>query len=473
VAASPPAASRVTRTFLALASGEASARFVAFAGTVYLARTLGPEAYGAVGVALAVLLYIGRLADGGLELGVGVREAAKPRDHVAPLVSAVLTVRALIATLVAAVTAFVAMIALPPLEGRLVALYAITLATTGLSTRWVHIGLGYPTRVAGARLLGELIALGFLVVAVRHPEHVLRVPFAQLIADALVIVALLALLGRSGLKIRPRLDLALAGPVLRSGWRLMLASLVGLAIYNADLLFLRALRGREIVGYYTAAYLFVTFFLSIAIAYGLSLMGTLRSVWHDASRRQALFDVALSHVVLVGLPAVVGAAYVAPQIIGLLLGSEYAPAATALRILIWSALPAALCEVATVSIIAAGREGDVLKVYALTLAVSMVLNVALIPRFGMAGAAVATVIGEAARLAFALRAATRSGLTISGIARWWRLGVATSLMAVLLLSVRPTTLPLAIALGIAAYAIGLVATGVMRFRRSELPMVSV
>jgi O-antigen/teichoic acid export membrane protein len=463
----------VAQAFLALVAGETGARLIAFAGTVYLARTLGPDHYGAVGFALAVLLYLARFADVGLELGVGVREAAGARETLERMFSAVLTVRVAFAALVAVLAATLALAVLPALEGKLVALYAISLFATGASTRWVHIGLGRSGRVATVRVIAELTALGFLVLAVRAPANVLRVPFAQIIAEGTAAVALIALMVRSALCIRPRIDLALAGPVLRSGWRLMLASLLGLAVYNTDVLVLRAFAGREVVGYYTAAYLFVTFFLSAAIAYGLSLMATLRLVWADPAKRQALFQTSMAHVVLVGLPAVIGVMYVAPQVIRLILGPQYEPAVGALRWLIWSVLPAALCEVATVALIAANRENDVVRVYGFALVLVTALNLVAIPRFGIIGAAAVTIVGEVARLAFALRTAARAGCSIGAVARWWRPAVAAALMALLLVSIRPATLPIAIALGVFAYAVGLVITGALRFNRSSMPVLSV
>ena len=75
-----PVAGRVGRAFVALGSGEVAARLIAFAGTLYVARTLGPSRYGVIGFALAVLLYLQRLADAGFDLGVGVREVAAHRD---------------------------------------------------------------------------------------------------------------------------------------------------------------------------------------------------------------------------------------------------------------------------------------------------------------------------------------------------------------------------------------------------------
>jgi len=64
----------VARNFLTLGSGEALARMIAFGATVYVARVLGPESYGIIELAAAIVLYFSRVADFGIDLGLGVRE---------------------------------------------------------------------------------------------------------------------------------------------------------------------------------------------------------------------------------------------------------------------------------------------------------------------------------------------------------------------------------------------------------------
>ena len=58
----------VARNFLALGSGEAVARVVAFAAIVYIARVLGAASYGVIEVAGAIVLYFSRVADAGFDL---------------------------------------------------------------------------------------------------------------------------------------------------------------------------------------------------------------------------------------------------------------------------------------------------------------------------------------------------------------------------------------------------------------------
>jgi O-antigen/teichoic acid export membrane protein len=438
---------------------------------VHVARAVGPTYFGSVGFALAVLLYMGRLADGGLDLGSGVGEVASRRGELGAFVPAVLTMRALLALLVAAGTALLSLALLPAPDGRILALYAGVLVVMGLGTRWVHVGLDRAGTAAIARLLGESIVLTLLLTLVRRPNDVLRVPLAQLAGDATAALLLLLALRHAGLSLRPRFEPAAALPVLRRGWRLMGATILGLAIYNSDLLFLRAFLGATSVGFYAAAYAVVSFWLNLGLTYALSLLPAV-TARTDVGQRHELRERALAHAFALWAPVVAGGAIVAPGLIRLLFGVGYEPAGAALRLLIWSVLPAVLAELVLAGLVAMRHERRVVRVYAGTLAITLVLNLAFIPRFGITGAAVATICGELARLALAARAAHAAGLGRMEPVRWWRAGVASALMAATLLALG--TLPVAAAVGIGAlaYAVALTAVGGIRFRRGALPVLS-
>jgi O-antigen/teichoic acid export membrane protein len=464
---------RVGRAFVALGSGEVMGRLIAFAGTLYVARTLGPARYGVIGFALAILLYLQRIADAGFDLGVGVREVAAHRDALRSMVPALLTVRATIATLLACAAAALSLIFLPSPDGKVLALYCGALVAVGISTSWVHVGVEHPRRVASARVVGECVALGVLLIAVHGAGDVTIVPVAQVIGDGLTAVILLTILVRGGIVGRPRFDLRVALPLLRQGWRLMAASLFGLALYNSDLLFLRFFRGSVSVGYYAAAYTVVAFCLNVGIAYGLSLLPVLSACRADAGEHRKLFETALAHVFVFLIPVVVGGAVVAPSIVALVLGPTYAPAGDALRLLIWSLTPGVLCNVAVIGLLSVGREADVLRAFALTLAVVTVLDIVLISRFGIAGAAVATILGESVRLALTMYAAHRARIGGIVFGRLWRPLVAASAMAFVLLVLKPQTLAVAISCGAASYAVALVLTGAVRLRAGQIPVLSV
>lgn len=472
-AARAPVAGRVARAFVALGSGEVAARLIAFAGTLYVARTLGPSRYGVIGFALAVLLYLQRLADAGFDQGIGVREVAARRANFAQMVPALLTVRVTLAILIACATAGLSLLLLPSPDGKVLALYGGVLVAAGLSTSWVHVGLEHARRVAAARVIGECVALGVLLLIVHGPQDVTHVPVAQIVGDGLAAIILLALLVRNGLDLLPRIDLALAMPLMRQGWRMMAASLFGLALYNSDLLFLRLFRDTESVGYYAAAYTVVGFCLNVGLAYGFSLLPVLSAARNDPPHRRSLFETGFAHIFVFLIPTVVGGAIVAPDIVAAILGPTYAPAGAALQMLIWSLVPAVLCNLAVAGLLSVDREADVLRAFAITLGFVTILDIILISRYGIVGAVVATVIGETVRLALTMHAAHRVGLGHIVVARWWRPAVAVSAMAAVLLLTGPHTLVSALLIGAGSYGLVLLALGAVRIRRGAVPVLSV
>src|SRR5262245_16171850 len=89
---------QVARNFVALASGEALSRVVAFGTTVYLARVLGAGSYGLIALAAGVNLYLAKAADFGIE-SMGAQEIARAGGELSThsrFVSAVIGVRLLL-----------------------------------------------------------------------------------------------------------------------------------------------------------------------------------------------------------------------------------------------------------------------------------------------------------------------------------------------------------------------------------------
>src|SRR5919206_3198889 len=124
--ASPPGW-LVARNFVALGGGEVIARIVAFFATIYLARSLGAASYGVIGVATAVVLYLTRIVDAGMELGIGVREVAAHPERIGTIGPTMLLVRLLIALLVATLLTAVGLTVLPQPDGAVIAIYGLTL----------------------------------------------------------------------------------------------------------------------------------------------------------------------------------------------------------------------------------------------------------------------------------------------------------------------------------------------------------
>ena len=93
----------------------------------------------------------------------------------------------------------------------------------------------------------------------------------------------------------------------------------------------------------------------------------------------------------------------APVLLDLTYGPDFAPAAPVLRIVLIGLLPALLRGVWTLDWIARGQERAANRVLALMLAVQLGLGAWLIPAYGALGAALAVPLAEALGLALLWR----------------------------------------------------------------------
>lgn len=477
VAPSPPAVAEplashtVGRRFLALAVGEAVARLIAFGAMVVVARALGASMYGVVGVATAITLYLNRIVDWGLELGLGVREVAARPEGAARLIPPILLARFGVALAVAGLAIPVGLLLMPQPDGATLAVSALSLLGTGLGARWALLGFG-KHRVAGlATVAGQLLTAVLLLALVRGPGDVARVPLALMAGELLLALLVLVALRRDGLTLPLRRDPALVHPLVPRGGALALSALLGIVIYNSGFLFLRGFEGSAAVGYYNAGYTLVTFFLNVGTAYSMSLLPSLAALQGDRDRQVTLFQTAALHVSLLAWPVALGGALLATQVVLLLYGPGYQPAGPPFALLLWCIPLCVVRDLPLMVLQSAGRESVVLRVTAYAAILNLALNAALVPRYGVVGAAAASVITEGVRLVIAAATVWREGFVLPGLTRWWRLALSGGVMAGVVLLL-PLATPLRILAGALAYLGALLLTGAIRLGAGLRPSLA-
>lgn len=454
--------------FLKLGSGEAIARIVAFGATVYLARSLGAGVYGVIVLATAILLYLNFLTDCGVD-ALGVREVAAAPDAVPDLLPSVLGARLLVGTALALVTIAVGLTLLPQPEGAILAAYALTLPVIGLGTRWVHLGYEQPGRASLARLVTELAMVALVLALVHAPGDLEHVPLAQVVGEGVGALVLLRLLPARLRRLPVRLELERVRTLFRASWPLILHALLGLAIFNSDFIFLRVFRDSAAVGLYAAAYTLISFFLNLGATYTMTLLPVITRLRDDAVASKALYDDSLAQVLAVALPVAVGGYLVGPGIVDMVFGRGYLASSAPLQVLIWSIPVALIRNVAQGALIAHQRQDQLMHTAAWAAATNVVLNIAFIPRWGLVGAASATLLTEVLRTTLAVIYTARLGLRLPGPMRFARIAAAVTGLAVLVVLTRHLPLLATIAAGATGYAVLLVLVGALRFRRGAIP----
>jgi O-antigen/teichoic acid export membrane protein len=308
---------------------------------------------------------------------------------------------------------------------------------------------------------GEALSALLVVSLVCDAGDVGAVPLTQLSGDALAALVMMAALRPAVSAVALRSAWRTAVPVLREAWPVVLNSLLALLVFNADLIILRLFRDSATVGQYAAAYMLVSFLANLGTTYGFAVMPQVARSAADPASRNTLVRGALVFALALTLPIAVGGLFTADGLVGLVFGGGYAGSGLPLRILLLSVPLAWLRAVAHLTLVALGRQRAVLGVTALGAVVTVVFDLALIPRFGMPGAAGVTVAAEGIRLVAMLAVLAGAGIALPSLTAWWRPVLGTAAMTALLVAWQGPVLAV-VATGAGVYLVAVLLTGAVR-----------
>ncbi len=403
VASPEPGGSR----FIPLAFGETGARLIAFVATAYLARRLGASGFGQIAFAMAVVAHFGTALAVGIG-EVGAREVAREPERAPSIAAAGITLRlccAIVAIL--GIVALTLVMGLDPQRRTVTWLYALSVIPLALDTGWVYKGLGRTGTVGAALLIAQAASLALVLLLVSTPADVPRVPLIQLAGDLAAATFLLVPLMR-GRWVRPAAA-AIRSMALRSRM-ITLSRVLRTIVVSLDVVILGLMVSSREVGWYSAAYRIVFFVMALLYAAHVTFLPEIARSVNAPGTLAGILSRSIGLSLTVTIPFVVGGVLVAPALMDLIFGADYQNGAVALQLLLLSLLPLAVHGATRNVFLAMHRLGLETVIIACGVAVNVALNIILIPRFGIVGAAVATVAGESAILAGAFIALFRMGV---------------------------------------------------------------
>ncbi|MEO7368993.1 MAG: glycosyltransferase [Gemmatimonadaceae bacterium] len=393
--------------FLPLASGEVAARVVAFVATAYLARRLGASGFGAVAFAAALVAQFGIAIAAGIG-EIGAREVARDPLGVRRITAAVVIARLIGAAIaIAAVTALAFVLPLKAEVREVTALSSLLLIPLALDTGWVYKGQGNTRKVGIALLMSEGATLVLLLVFVHHESHVMRVPAIQALGDLAAALFLAAPLLRGRWKLPGRAAIL---HLTRSSGMNTLSRSLRTIIVSFDIVILGLMVSSSQVGLYSAAYRIVFFVMAIMYAAHVAFLPEMAREENDPAKLSAILANALGLSMAAVIPFVVGGILIAPSLMSLVFGESYVGGAHVLQLLLGSILIISIHGTARNFFLVTRRNGLEAWIMAAGVVANITLNVLLIPPMGIAGAAIATIAGEAAILILTVVALARLGI---------------------------------------------------------------
>lgn len=409
----PSEAREATRGSAVKLGAELLGRVLALVTSLLIARGLGPADFGVFAFLSGLAVLVSELGEMGLQ---GTAQRA--------LVSGTLSLRAMLAAkgllsfAVAAVAAGAWALWISGWQPELRLSLLTPLVVYYLLAGWSEF-FGVALRARGRRgdeaatiLLFRATALGLVALVLWRGLGLFGLAWALGLSPLPAMLLGAALLARTpGSTLDPALlEATRVGSILRLAFPLAVNGVLALLSLRIEILLLPLLASDHETGLFAAALKVVDSLILVPAAIA---AGAMPALTREALRGSGpVRERTATSVALLGVPAAVGLFALAPQVVSLLFGAEFAAAGAALRLLAPALLAIFLNNVLLHALLALGRASLLPKLTALRVAAALLFALALIPGFGVAGAACGFTLSELLLLPLAARACAREGFAV-------------------------------------------------------------
>lgn len=388
--------------FLTVADGAAKGATGILA--LILARFLGPADYGVFAAVTSLATLFIMVTNVGFEQEFLRRSAHEDVGQTLGLTFISIAITEVIAA--AFVAGYIAVVRpAAPLPQLLVMAFAIyALARFHLPFRFLCLHLHRTEVPAAIQTLSTVILVaGTAAVLALHPS-VEAVLALQIVVAALTLLAWE--LWRRGAGITAPVRTATPGVIgrfIQTSLPFGLTNLLWIAYFNLDVVILASLRTSEEVGVYSAVYRLIAMSYILGSAFSNSFTPSLFFAARTDARLHRSISMKMMRGLLAGGIVVTVAFFVgAPHLLRWTMGEAYSSGIRVAQLLsvaiVFRMVNFGLSEILTTS----GRHGKRIAVEASVLAINVICNLLLVPRWGGEGAALATLAAEAAMTAAGL-----------------------------------------------------------------------
>mgnify|MGYP002133387218 CR=1 FL=1 len=365
---------------------------------IYAARLLGTEGYGLFTYATSIVAICAIFSDMGLT-NILTRDLAthtekKPR-YLATTLVVKLAFLLFVVFLVALTGPFIS-----KFEGasRLMNIVVLSVALESLRSFFYAITRSESKmeKEAGLNIASEVIStIIILVVFLKNPTPY-SLAIAYLIGNTIgFLITLISL--RTYLRDVPRhIDTALMKPIIQSAWPFTIMGIFGVFMTNIDSVIIGAFTDTHTLGLYAAAQRPINLLYILPGFFSVSLFPLLAKALKDnehdkithVTEKASLFALAIA------LPLVSGGILIAKPLINVVYGYAYIGAVSTFQILLLALVVVFPGVILSDVIFVKNKQKMFIKASLIGAIANVVLDLLLIPRYGIAGSAVATLCAQ-------------------------------------------------------------------------------
>jgi len=388
---------RITKNTALLMLARLAGHFLSFLYGMYTARYLGVEGFGILSFGLAFTGIFGTLTNLGLG-SLTVREVARKKSSAEKYLGNITVMKSiLVAITFGLIVLAINLLGYPEKTTKVVYLLGLSIVCGAFREMFDSIFQAFEKMEYNSigQILNRSLMLGGVLFAIWQKFDVIGFAFLYFIVNLISLVYSFAICVWKFTKPKIEVDWSFWKRTIKEALPFGLALAFVTTFYWISSVMLSLMKGDVVVGWYNAAYRIVLFLLFIPNTFIASLYPVMSRFYiksEDILRYS--FERSFKYLTLLAFPLGVGTTLLAPRLILRIFGSEYTNSIGALQILIWSTVFIFMSQPFANFFNCLNKQSIVTKITAICLGVNVVINLMLIPRYGLIGASIATVFTE-------------------------------------------------------------------------------
>ncbi len=387
----------VAKNSLWLSVSNIGGRLIKAVIIVYAARVLGVEKWGVFSYAVTIVAFFTIFIDFGIN-SILIRESTKTEDPMEK--SRILSTSFTIKTVFLILGAFLIISIVPNfinIQGvkEIIPIVVFILIFDSLREFGFALNKTYEKmeKEAGLFLLTNvaIVVFGFIFLSIR--PSVKSFAFAYALGTGLGVIATAFVLRDKLRRLFSDFCFKLVKPILSTAWPFAISGVLGILMINTDILLIGGLLTAKDVGLYSAADRIIQILYLIPSVISVSVLPLFsRIAGKDNAKMRRIMENVIGTTMLAAIPISIGGAILGGSIISFLFGSAYAGATLSFQILILTLMINFPAVILSSAIFSYNHQKSLILNAVIGGVSNVLLDLILIPRFGITGSAIATLI---------------------------------------------------------------------------------
>lgn len=368
-----------------------------FIWTVLTARYLGVNNYGIMGFAISLNGILAIFMDLGISVYI-VREIATDYDSAPYYIGNTIPLKLILSFLVIALTLPCLIIfnydELTITVTLLFTIETIIKSFLGLFNGSFQAFEKLKYQGIGNTILNTLLLI-FILLAIFTDIGIIGIAISYIIANLIALIYEYYVLNKKITKPKFEFDRVFCKNIILASLPFALGGILFIIYYSIDIVMLERIAGSYPTGIYNATYKLISVLTLFNSVYTSVIFPVMSKFYKNNEKLLIIiFEKTVKYLLIIMIPIAIGTMIYSTDIIYLIYGQEYDAASSVLSILIWTVCLLFVNGAFNTLLQSSHKEITTTKTYGIAATFNIVLNLIMIPRFSVNGAAITTVLSD-------------------------------------------------------------------------------